>query len=173
MTARTLTWLLLAASVAHADGGTVRVQQEAGPFRIAVFSAPEPLRAGNADLSVLVQRREDDAPVLGAEVALRLDGPPPAPPIEARATHDAASNKLLYAAIVAIPAPGVWTLRATVREGTDTADVAGEIAVAPRAPRFETLWPYLAGPPVVVLLFAAREWLRRRREPPDLLDHLR
>ena len=167
MTARALMLLLLAAGVAHADGGTVRIQQEAGPFRITVFSAPEPLRAGNADLSVLVQRREGDAPVLGAEVAFRLDGPPPAPPIEARATHDAATNKLLYAAIVAIPAPGSWTLHATVRDGADTADVAGEIAVAPRAPRLETLWPYLAAPPLVVLLFATREWLRRRREPLD------
>ena len=154
--------LLLAAGVAQADGGTVQIQQDTGPFRITVFSAPEPLRVGSADLSVLVQRRDGDAPVLDAEVAIRLEGPPPAAPIETRATREAATNKWLQAALVEIPAAGAWRLRVTVRAGGQSADATGALRVMPRA-RLRSLWPYLALPPVAVALFAAREWGRRSR----------
>ena len=170
MTAHAALLLLLVSGAAHADGGSVRIQQEAGPFRITVFSAPEPLRAGSADFSVLVQRRDGDAPILDAEVALRLEGPPPARPIDVRATHDAATNKVLYAALVWLPSAGDWTLHAVVRDGGDAASVASPLAVAPRVSRLLTLWPYLALPPLVVLLFATREWLRRRRGPPRPFD---
>ena len=161
--ARLVLLLLLAAGAAHADGGTVRIREDAGAFRITVFSAPEPLRAGRADLSVLVQRRDDDAPVLDAEVTLRLEGPPPAAPIEARATRAAATNKWLHAALVEIPVAGPWTLRASVRAGGDAAEVATQIEVAPRLPALLALWPYLALPPLAVAAFAVREWLTRRR----------
>jgi hypothetical protein len=104
---------LLAADLARADGGAIRIQRDAGPLRITVFSAPEPLRVGAADLSVMVQSREGGAPVLDAEVELRLEGPPPERPIQVRATREQAANKLLYAASVELPAAGTWRLRAT------------------------------------------------------------
>jgi len=157
--------LLFAVGAAHADGGTVRIREDAGPFRITVFSAPEPLRVGAADLSVLVQRRDDDAPVLDAEVSIRLEGPPPAPPIEARATRAAATNKWLHAALVEIPSAGIWKLEVAVRSANGAPEVAGTMQVAPRAPRLRALWPYLVLPPLVVCVFAVREWRKRTRAP--------
>jgi len=156
-----LLWVL-AAEPAQADGGTLRIQEESGPFRIAVFSAPEPLRVGVADLSVLVQRLEVGSPVLDAEVELRVEGPPPEPSIELRATREQATNGLLYAAAVRLPAVGTWTLRAKVRQRGDVAEVAGELPVAPAPPRFWMLWPYLAFPPTAVACFALHQWLKRR-----------
>ena len=156
---------LLAADLAAADGGSVRIDEEAGPFRIAVMSAPEPLRVGTADLSVLVQRRGDGSPVLDAEVDLRLDGPAPEPPIEVRATREQATNQLLQAAAVTLPAAGTWRLQARVREGGDAVEVAGALTVAPPPPRLLGLWPYLALPPAAVACFALREWLARRNRP--------
>ena len=153
---------LLAASPARADGGTVRIQEAVGPFWITVMSAPEPLRVGPVDLSVLVQRTDGGAPVLDAEVELRLEGPTPEPPIEARPTHEQATNKLLYAAAVTLPAVGSWRLGARVRQGGDAAEVAGWLPVAPPPPRLLALWPYLAFPPAAVACFALREWLKRR-----------
>jgi hypothetical protein len=157
--------LLLATGAAYADGGTVRIREEAGAFRITVFSAPEPLRAGNADLSVFLQRRDSETPVLDANIVIQLAGPPPAAPIQARATRDAATNKWFHAALVEIPSAGIWTLRVTVQSGADTAEVTGRMLVAPRTPPLLALWPYLALPPLAVGAFALREWLRRRRAP--------
>ena len=156
---------LLLAEVAGADGGTVRIDEEAVAFRVAVMSAPEPLRVGAADLSVLVQRLGDASPVLDAEVDLRLDGPAPGAPIEVRASREQATNQLLQAAAVTLPAAGTWRLRVRVRQGGDAVEVAGELPVAPAPPRLQGVWPYLALPPAVAACFALREWLARRGQP--------
>ena len=47
--------ILHPASFLWADGGTVRLSEEQGRYRITVFTAPAPLRAGPVDVSVLVQ----------------------------------------------------------------------------------------------------------------------
>ena len=154
-----------AAGAARADGGAIRVQEVAGPYRITVWSAPEPLRAGPADLSVLVQRADDGSPALDAEVELRLEGPAPGPPVVARATREQSTNGLLYAAAVTLPAAGTWRLLAAVRRGSDAVEVGGELPVAPARPRLWSLWPYLALPPAAVAAFALRERLLRRRAP--------
>ena len=62
--------LLLCAAAAAADGGRVRLRQDAGSFAITVFTAPEPLAAGTADVSVLVQDRQTGAVLLDASVDL-------------------------------------------------------------------------------------------------------
>src|SRR5436189_89842 len=55
-----------------ADGGAVLLSKEAGPFTITLFGSPNPLRAGKADLSVLVQRQKDKSNVLDAGTMVRL-----------------------------------------------------------------------------------------------------
>lgn len=153
----------LAAAPAWADGGSVRIQADAGALRITAFSAPEPLRVGEADLSVLVQQRENGEPVLGAEVTLRLEGPTTASPIVVRATRAAATNRLLHAARVELPEAGTWRLQVEVRQQHGVVEVDGALPVAPPAPRLASLWPYLALPPGALALFALREWLVLRR----------
>ncbi len=139
------------------------MQQEAGALRISVFSAPEPLRAGPADLSVLIQRKSDGGAVLDAEVELQLAGPAPATPFAVRASRGAAANALLYAAPVELGAAGVWSLRVSVQHQREKITLAAELPVAEPPPRLLALWPYLALPPAAVSLFALREWLVRRR----------
>ena len=50
-----------------ADGGAVQFRRQTGPVIITLFSAPVPLRAGPADLSVLVQNARDGSPILNAK----------------------------------------------------------------------------------------------------------
>ena len=52
-----LGWLLVGAcgEAARGDGGTVRLSRCEGGYRITVFTAPTPFRAGPVDISVLVQ----------------------------------------------------------------------------------------------------------------------
>ncbi|MEO8605322.1 MAG: hypothetical protein ABI629_22320 [bacterium] len=140
---------------AAADGGVVRVSQVSGPLRLTVFSAPTPLRAGAIDLSVLVQTSDDDATVLDATVAVavyRTDDPQHA--LHTAATHDAATNKLLYAALLTLPAPGQWTVEVTANRETVRFAMDADAAL----PDAVTFWPYLLLPFVALGLFAVHQW---------------
>jgi hypothetical protein len=155
--------LLLHAPPSWADGGAVQLQQADGAFVITVFTAPTPLRAGVADISVLVQTRDGSEAVLDADVRLELrsstnDGAT----VRAAATREQATNKLLYAATVNVPSTGSWQLHVAVRRGDDRAEVTCQLAVAAPLPRLLAHWPYLAFPPATVLIFALHQWLRSR-----------
>jgi hypothetical protein len=162
MTAVWAALTLLAAARASGDGGVVRQQQADGPFLVTVFTAPTPLRAGPVDISVLVQKRNSNEPVLDAAVHVTLISTEPGAAIRSAATRQLATNKLLYAAPLNVPSAGTWDLRVVVRRGQDTAAVGCQIGVAAALPPLLAHWPYLALPPVVVLVFALHQWLRSR-----------
>lgn len=146
---------------ARADGGAVQFMKSAGPFVITVFTTPSPLRAGPVDISLMIQSRENQQPVLDclAQVQLSKDG---ATSIRSEATHQAAQNKLFYAAQVNIPESGLWELEASVRRGDDSVKVAGPITVAPSNPVLLVYWRSLVLPPLFISLFALNQWLKRR-----------
>lgn len=158
--------LVCAASLAWADGGTVRVQAPAGPFVVTVFTAPQPLAVGSVDVSVLVQDA-GDAAVLDARVELRLTATDADTTRAVTATRAAADNKLLYAALVDVPHAGTWTLDVAVARGTDAAHVTASLPVDPAAPPLRALWPYLAFPPAAMLVFALHQTLSIRRGGVD------
>ena len=151
---------------AHADGGAVQFEKSAGPFIITVFTMPTPLRAGPVDISLMIQSRENRQPVLDCQalVQLRKEG---AMSIRSEATHEAAQNKLLYAAQVNVPEPGTWKIEAAIKHGDDSIDVAGEITVASSKPVLLVYWRSLALPPLFISLFALNQWLKRRSTKGD------
>jgi len=153
--------LLLVAAAARADGGRVRVRQDAGPFSITVFTAPEPACAGPVDVSVLVQDPASGDAVLDAAVEVVLTSPERGPVL--RANAEPGRNRLLHEAIVALPAPGTWRLDVVVRRGDASGTVSTVLPVEPPASRVLSIWPFLAVPPLAVALFALRGRLRRRR----------
>ena len=151
---------------AHADGGAVQFEKTAGPFIITVFTTPTPLRAGPVDISLMIRSRENRQPVLDCQalVELHKEG---AMSIRSEATHEAAQNKLLYAAQVNVPEPGTWGLEAAIKHGDDSIDVAGEITVAPSNSVLLSYWRSLALPPLFISLFAVNQWLKRRSTKGD------
>src|SRR5262249_8693772 len=97
-------------------GGEVRLMEKAGPVVITVFRDATPLRVGPVDLSVMVQDRDSGRPILDAEVTVRLrEHGAGGPSILTQATRQNATNKLLYAALVDLPAPGLWELQVGTR----------------------------------------------------------
>jgi hypothetical protein len=156
------------AATALADGGRLRAYEETGDFRVAIFTRPEPLAAGPADVSVLVQDRETGEALLDADVTLVLSGPDGrASELPAR-RH--ARNRLFYGAAAEL-SPGAWTVTARIR----TAAAAGEARAAfevGEAPRAVGAWPYLALPPLAVALFAANRTLRSRERKIALASQL-
>jgi hypothetical protein len=156
----------LSAARARADGGTLRLSQQAGPYRVAVFTAPAPLRAGPVDVSVFVQDAATGAPLTDVAVGVTLTPAGEDSPLSARASRRAATNKLFQAAEFDLPAAGAWRLEVEVEGSRGTARVACDVEAAGPLPRWRELWPWIAWPVVPVVLFAVREvlaWKARRR----------
>jgi pimeloyl-ACP methyl ester carboxylesterase len=151
--------LFLCASGAWADGGRLRVHEDAGPFRVAIFTLPEPLVAGPADVSVLVQDRSTGEAVLDADVTLVMSGPGGVSVSIPAGRH--ARNRLFYGARVELAA-GTWSVEARIRRGLETGDARTAIAVSQSSANSFLAWPYLAIPPFAVGLFAMNRRLRRR-----------
>ena len=115
-------------------------------------------------MSVLVQDLAG-APILDAEVTLRFDPPGRgelgrSPSARSRAQ---ATNKLLQAAQVDLGEVGEWRLGVSVRRAGQASDVSCPLPIAPATHRVKALWDVLALPPLMVVLFALNQTLRRRR----------
>ena len=150
---RTLAALLLLSLPSFGDGGKVLLRQESGLYTVTVFLAA-------ADLSVLVQDRATLQPVLDADVVIRVGE------TLLKATHDQAQNKLLYATTLPTDESGERDFTVDVNHGTV---FSGMVNVAPPAAMLASNWEYVAVPPVLILVFAIREWLVRRRRSTDIL----
>jgi hypothetical protein len=152
--------LALAVPCAMADGGAVLAQSESGPYRVVLFGAPAPLRAGWNDLTVLVQDKATGEPVLDRAVTVAMEPAggeapkegnwvPPCCRLETdstarqTATHAAASNKVLYAAPFLLREPGRWNARVEV-DGVPAVEAGVEI-LPPLAP-WRSYWTYLGLP---------------------------
>src|SRR5262249_8491698 len=145
---------------AMADGGTVRLSEQQGNYRITVFSEPTPLRAGPVDISVFVQDAATGEPASGVQVAFTVKrrdchclvfrGP---------ASPEAATNKLNHAAHFDLPEPGGYALEVAVNGGPDPARVRCELEAAEALPAGLALWPWVGWPALAILLFGVHQVL--------------
>ena len=163
---------------AFGDGGSVQLHSVSGPFEITLFAEPPLPRAGQIDFSVLIQDAKSGEPVMDAAVTLALtpvkihQNAQPAwyPPSCAVSTpanlaavpllHSGASNRLLYGALVEVPAAGVWHVRTEVQRGGEHASVEGSVDIADPFPPVASYWPLFLFPVVAVGLYVLRERLR-------------
>jgi hypothetical protein len=162
---RKLAWaaiVFLAAGPAGADGGRVRLTQNAGPFTVTVFTAPEPLTSGPADISVLVQDQGDGRVLLDATVVLELRAPGDSAP--RRIPARVGTNRLLKVCLVRLEPEGAWDVAVVVRRAESEARVSLRLPVAPAPSHLDAVWPLLVIPPLAaVWLFGSggRRAIRR------------
>jgi hypothetical protein len=168
--------LLASALCAFADGGAVISQQKAGPWLVTLFGSPTPLRAGPADLSVMIQDSATGAPVLDQPVSVKVQATatpgseawmPPCCSMKkdagiVAATHAAAQNKLLYAANIILPASGAHDVIIRIGKPEDAEILTANLDVQPPAAPLSHYWTFLAAPPLLIGLFALNQRLRRR-----------
>jgi hypothetical protein len=149
-------------SLARADGGAVRLCEQAGDYQLAVFTRPTPFRAGPVDVSVLVQDAATGEFVAQARVTLHLTARGSGQVLEYPATSGAASNKLFHEAVFELPEAGWWEVEVSVdgRHGPARAQFALEAGAA--APRWQGLWPWFGWPAIAVALFGLHRVLARR-----------
>jgi hypothetical protein len=157
-------WPGLLPTQAFADGGTVQLAQVIRGYRITVFTSPTPLRVGEADFSVLVQDAQSGAPLSDARVSFHLGPSAQAKGIiHAVASYAAATNKLLQAASVSLPAAGRWNAIVDIDGPYGSAHTQFPVEISGPLPRWRALWPWFSWPLAVVGLFGMRQWLTHRR----------
>jgi len=158
-------FLWIWATSARGDGGTMLFHQDAGPFTITLFAAPQPLQVGAADLSVMVQDRNSGEVLLDSAIDLRV-----APEAEralqqtVRLSRGQASNRLLQAATVHFSRAGKWRVMLLVRRGNDVASLSTECGVEPNSSRAVLVWFYVLLPAGIILLFVVHQGLKLRQK---------
>jgi hypothetical protein len=151
------------AAVAHADGGRLQMREAAGPFVLSLFSTPETLGVGQADLSVMVE--EQGSVLLDPEVTVTLTPEDGGAPVVAHLSHAHATNRLLQDAVVDLPRAGRWRAVVRARDAGRQASTATELTVASHSARRGTIWTFLLLPICVMTLFGWVQRLKRRRVP--------
>lgn len=109
--------------LAHAGVGTQQLNnQNIGPYRIWVWSDPEPPVVGNYHVAVaLTESLENDPngfagePILNADVVVEMEHQASGVQLIAQATHEDATNKLFYEAVFAPQQTGTWEIRVIVQ----------------------------------------------------------
>ncbi|MFW6070743.1 MAG: hypothetical protein ACOC9X_06800 [bacterium] len=172
-------WLLLPALLllgapldvaAHGGGTPQLVNEPAGPYVISAWTDPDPPRPGEFHVTIAVaepgQGREAGPPVLGAAVDVRLTAPGAAerqpPAATARASNEAAANRLFYEADLQVPAEGPYEVGIAV----DGPHGAGEAAFEIEATTAGGVnWPLLGGLGVALfaVVFAVNAWRSNRQ----------
>ena len=151
---------------ARADGGTVRLSEQKGNYRITVFTAPTPLRAGPVDISVLVQ--EAATGELASEVQVTIKAVwrgSPGVALHHPATTEAATNKPYYAATFDLPEPGWYSLEVSIDGALGEAQVRFDLEAAEPLPPWLAMWPWVGWPVLAIILFGIHQLLVRRRSP--------
>jgi hypothetical protein len=156
--------LFLLPSLAAADGGVIRLSEEQGNYRITVFTAPTPLRAGPVDLSVLVQEAATQEPAAGVQVTIKtVRRGSLHEALHQPATTEAATNKLYYAATFDLPEPGWYSLEVCIDGPLGQAQVHFELEAAEPLPPWLTMSPWVGWPVLAILLFGIHQLLVRWR----------
>ncbi|MGB8534837.1 MAG: hypothetical protein WCD57_00365 [Acidobacteriaceae bacterium] len=157
--------LAVGATAARADGGAMLLHQDAGAFTITLFAAPQPLRTGDADFSVMVQDRTSGEILLDPIIDLTVaPESPSASPETVRLAKGQASNRLLQACTVHFSTAGRWHLALRIRRGNDQAQLQTACTVEPNRSRATLVWIYVLLPVAIILLFIIHQALKIRSE---------
>jgi hypothetical protein len=157
-------FILHPSSFLRADGGTVRLAEQKGNYRITVFTAPTPLRAGPVDISVLVQDASTGEPASDVHVTIKAAwSGSPAVAIQHPATTEAAINKLYYAATFDLPESGWYSLEVSIDGAPGEVQVYFDLEAAEPLPPWLAMWPWIGWPALAILLFSIHQILVRWR----------
>lgn len=164
----TCCWLLACPDclLVWGDGGRVVLIERQGDTRITIFSSPNPLRAGPIDISVLLQDAVTGQPIADALVNVRIvSHDQPDTVIHANATEDAATNKLLRAALVELPESGWWDVEVDCSvKDKKPIHVDVTVEAGQRLPQWLTVWPWFTWPFGVVALFCIHRAIVARKQ---------
>ena len=142
------------------------MRQTAGPFVVSLFTTPESLAVGQADLSVMVE--EQGSVLLDADVVVTLTADEKGvAPVVAHLSHAHATNRLLQDAVIQLPRAGRWHAAVHIRQGGREATAATDLTVADHSARRATVLLFAVLPLCAIAVFVwveiTKRQARRRR----------
>ncbi len=156
--------LFVPAALARADGGTVRLSEDKGSYRITVFTSPTPVRADPVDISVLVQDTKTGELASDVDVTIKIEGRSAThETLDRRATTEAATNKLYRAATFELSESGLYSVDVSVKGSREESRVRFEMEAADSLPSWMTVSPWVCWPVALIGLFAIHQVLVRRK----------
>ena len=132
-----LAGLLFVSSVeAHAGGKIQLASADAGPYKLTVWTSPDPLWVGEVHVAAAIVSAEDALPILDAQVDIQLslqNGESVV--LNGQATREDSTNKFLYESIFEVPVEGDYrtTIQVTGADGQQ-GEVAFDMEVEPAPP---------------------------------------
>jgi hypothetical protein len=152
-------------SLVRADGGTVRQSLRQGQLQVTIFTSPTPPRAGLVDVSILVLDSSTGEACPEAPVAVQaVRRGQPGWTLTQHASHDVATNKLMTAAILDLPASGTWDVQVSIDYHAEHVHAAFEMVVAEPIPEWVALAGWIAWPALVVGIYAMHQVLVSRKK---------
>ena len=144
------------------------MRQAAGPFVVSLFTTPESLAVGAADLSAMVEEQGSGEVLLDADVVITLTSEyAGSASVIAHLSHAHATNRLLEDAVIQLPRAGRWHAVIHVSEAGRVATTSTILTVANYSARRGTVWLFAILPICAIALFAwvqvAKQRARRRR----------
>ncbi len=159
-------WLALPAPV-HADGPKLRASGRGDHLRVSVFTPPDPVRVGELEVNVLVQ--EEGPAQRGAEFGVEVRAHPVADPakrVSVSASRGEGVNRLMQAAKLELPQPGLWQVDVEVEGIQGTTEVGFRLPVEEMPSSWGAFGTLIGLPAAAVLLYSAHQWLVARRQRP-------
>lgn len=155
---------MLAVPCARGDGGRVQMHQNAGPFVVTLFSIPDDLVTGPADLSVGVEDAATGELMNDANVSFtltKLDGAP-TDRIVVRATEGSVGGGILKSAEIAFPSAGLWHILIEVSEGKKQGECSLDLTIGTAHARTYEVWAAAISPPLFVSLFLIHQQRKQK-----------
>lgn len=151
---------------AHTEGKMQLSAEPAGPYKMTVFSSPDPAVTGEIHIAALIFTAEDASPVLDAQVFVEIEPlEEPDQAIVAMAELGDAENNLLYEAILDVASPGLYQVTVVVQNGEDQGGSASfELDIASSG-GFN--WPLVIAAAGVVLVLVIGIVIRLRGRQPE------
>ena len=154
---------------AHGGGEPQLTNAVAGPYRVSVWTQPEPMRVGRGHFSVAVSKpavssaaqNEAGAPVLDATIKLHvtsLVGDRRMP--VAIASRENAVNKLFYEADIELPTAGSWQVTIAVEGAHASGETFFQVEVLPPSSVNWMVWVGLM--PIVMAAVGLSLWFCRQ-----------
>jgi hypothetical protein len=145
---------------ARGDGGALRAWKEHGAYTIAVFTEPSPVVIGPVDISVLLLDRKTGEPITGAQVMVEvLPVGRPAGATRHPATIQAATNKLLRAAVFELRDTGRCEVNVDIDGPDDHAEIQFELDVGSSWSLRTGVWPWILWPLPVIASYGVHRRL--------------
>jgi hypothetical protein len=145
--------------LAHSDGTMQLASAPAGPYKLTVWTWPDPARTGEIHISIALVLAEDASPVLDANVIVDMKSLSGDVTLSAPAATENSENKFLYEAVMDVPKSGSYEITIAAI-GSDNSE--GEVTFQLEVDSKKAInWLLLL--PITIVIAGVIYWLIRKR----------